>query len=310
MSESLPKESASPTDLPLPAAPAWFFHGDFGERRLGVVLPEAGFFDLGRDDEAALLSEGSLTANHLRAMAEEGDLFDAPPTRFEVPVRLPSKILCLGKNYAAHAAELGSAVPEEPFAFAKLADTLIPHGAAVVIPHWLDTRVDHEIELALILGFDDPHQRGRKYVTRAAAMSLIAGYTIFNDVTARKLQASDRDLKQPWLRAKSLDTFGPIGPWVVAADAFDASDRRLTLRVDAEVRQDARTSDMVVDLADAIVFLSRHFTLRPGDVIATGTPAGIGPVRDGNVMRSEIEGIGALTNPVRKEALPREGPPA
>ncbi len=297
-------------DLPLPSAPAWFFHGDAGERRLGVVLPEGGFFDVGRDDEMALLGEGSLSAAHLRAMAEDGDPFDATPTRFEVPVRRPSKILCLGKNYAAHAAELGSAVPEEPFAFAKFADTLVPHGAPVVIPHWLETRVDHEIELALVLGFVDPEGRGRKHVTRAAALSLVAGYTVFNDVTARKLQASDRDLKQPWLRAKSLDTFGPIGPWVVAADAFDASDRRITLTVDGERRQDARTSEMVTDIADAIVFLSRHFTLRPGDIIATGTPAGIGPVRAGNVMRGEIEGIGALINPVRKESVRTEPAPA
>lgn len=291
------------TDLPLPKAPAWFFHRVDGERRLGVVLPEGGFFDIGRDDEAALLAEGSLGSAHLRALAGDGEPIEAP-IQFDVPVRQPSKILCFGKNYAAHAAELGSAVPEEPFVFAKFADTLVPHEGEVVIPHWLDTRVDHEIELLLVLGFRDPQRRGRRYVSAARAHELVAGYTVFNDVTARKLQAQDRDLKQPWLRAKSLDTFGPIGPWVVAADGLDASDLRIQIAVNGETRQDARTSHMVVSIPAAIEFLAKHYTLRPGDLVAMGTPAGIGPIKHGDVMRGEIEGIGALRNTVRKEAPP------
>jgi 2-keto-4-pentenoate hydratase/2-oxohepta-3-ene-1,7-dioic acid hydratase in catechol pathway len=288
---------------PLPKAPAWFFHRVAGERRLGVVIPEEGYFDVGRDDEAELLAEGSLTTAHLRSLAAEAEPITTQ-IAFDVPVRHPSKILCFGKNYAAHAAELGSAVPEEPFVFAKFADTLVPHEGTVVIPHWLDTRVDHEIELLVVLGFRDPQRAGRRYVPADRAHELIAGYTVFNDVTARKLQAQDRDLKQPWLRAKSLDTFGPVGPWVVARDGLDPSDLRIQIAVNGETRQDARTSQMVVAIGPALEFLSRHYTLRPGDLVAMGTPAGIGPIKDGDELRGEIEGIGVLRSRVHKAAAP------
>ncbi len=294
----------SPAPLVPPAAPAWFFHRLGQERRLGIALPSGEFLDVGRDDELALLAEGSLRAAHLQALADDAEPMTITPL-FDVPVRRPSKILCLGKNYAAHAAELGSAVPEEPFAFAKFADTLIPYGAPVVIPHWLDTRVDHEIELAVVIGFVDRHERGCKDLRAAEAMQVVAGYTVFNDVTARKLQAQDLEHKRPWLRAKSLDTFGPIGPWVVPSDSLDASDLRIQLAVHGQTRQDARTSQMVVGIADALAFLSRHFTLRPGDIVAMGTPAGIGPVEHGDEMRGEIEKIGALVNPVHKQPPPR-----
>lgn len=287
-------------DLPPPGGPAWFFHRARGERRLGVALPSGEFVDVGRDDEMALLAENSLRRSHLEALAADGEPLDGRP-EFDVPVRQPGKILCLGKNYAAHAAELGSKVPEEPFAFAKFADTLIPYGAPVVIPSWLDTRVDHEIELALVLGFADREGTGRKNLTPERAADVVAGYTVFNDVTARKMQALDLEQKRPWLRAKSLDTFGPIGPWVVAADGLDASNLCIQLSVNGQTRQNARTSEMVVGIADALAYLSRHFTLRPGDIIAMGTPAGVGPIEDGDVMTGTIEKIGALVNPVRKE---------
>lgn len=289
--------------LPPPRGPAWFFHRLDGERRLGVALPSGALFDVGRDDELELLGEGSLRRAHLEALAAEGEPLDQPP-QFDVPVRRPGKILCLGKNYAAHAAELGSAVPEEPFAFAKFADTLLPWGAPVVVPHWLDSRVDHEIELALVLGFADRERRGRKYLDPAQARAVVAGYTVFNDITARKLQARDLDQRRPWLRAKSMDGFGPIGPWVVAADALAADDLRIRLSVNGQVRQDARTSQMVVGIDAALAYLSRHFTLRPGDIVAMGTPAGVGPLEEGDTMRGEIEGIGVLVNTVRKEAAP------
>lgn len=286
-----------------PSSPAWFFHRRHGERRLGVALPSGEFLDVGRDDEMALLAEGSLHKDRLRALADDAEALPDPPC-FDIPVRRPGKILCLGKNYAAHAAELGSAVPEEPFAFAKFADTLIPYGEPVLIPHWLETRVDHEIELALVLGFVDRDGKGCKDLQRDQAMRVVAGYTVFNDVTARKLQAQDLEHKRPWLRAKSLDTFGPIGPWVVPADALDARDLRIQLSVNGQTRQDSRTSNMVVGIADALVFLSRHFTLRPGDIVAMGTPAGVGPIEDSDVMRGEIEKVGALVNSVRKLRAP------
>lgn len=287
------------SELPPPGGPAWFFHRVGGERRLGVALPSGELLDIGRDEELDLLAEGSLRRAHLEALAADGEPIATTP-QFDVPVRQPSKILCLGKNYPAHAAEMGSAVPEEPVVFAKLADTLVPFGAPVVIPSWLDSRVDHEIELALILGFADRERRGRKDLDPAQANQVVAGYTVFNDVTARQMQAQDVDKKRPWLRAKSLDTFGPIGPWVVAADAIDADDLRIRLTVNDQTRQDARTSNMVVGIGAALAFLSRHFTLRPGDIVAMGTPAGVGPLDDGDTMRGEIEKIGVLVNPVRK----------
>ena len=205
------------------------------------------------------------------------------------------------KNYVAHAKEFGAEAPKEPMFFAKLPDTLVPHGAAVVIPHWLDTRVDHEAELGLVLGFNDPDARGAKYVDAAAAPSLVAGYTPLNDVTARKLQGTDRDQKYPWLRSKSFDTFCPVGPFVVPADAIDPSDLRVTMRVNGVVKQDGRTKDMVFPIGQALAAMARCTTLRPGDLIAMGTPEGVGPVVDGDVMEVEIEQLGVLRNPVVKE---------
>ncbi|HLU39061.1 MAG TPA: fumarylacetoacetate hydrolase family protein [Planctomycetota bacterium] len=289
--------------LPPPSAPAWFFHRIGGERHLGIALPTGEWLDVGRDDELVLLAEGGLRADHLRALADDGEPIRSRP-EFEVPVRRPSKILCLGKNYAAHAREMGGAVPEEPFAFAKLSDTLIPYAAPVVIPYWLDSAVEHEVELAAIVGFVDRDGRGRKHLRAEEALASVAGYTVFNDVTARKLQAGDRAQGHPWLRAKSIDTFGPIGPWVVPADALDPRDLAIRLSVHGQVRQDGRTSQMAVGVGEALAYLSRSFTLRPGDIVALGTPAGVGPVEDGDVMLAEIEGIGCLANPVHKEPAP------
>jgi 2-keto-4-pentenoate hydratase/2-oxohepta-3-ene-1,7-dioic acid hydratase in catechol pathway len=196
--------------------------------------------------------------------------------------------------------ELGGDAPAEPIFFAKLPDALCGPGDPVVIPRWLDTRVDHEAELALILGFDDPDGRGRKDVIAADAPSLVAGYTALNDVTARKLQGQDREQKYPWLRSKSLDTFCPFGPFVVPSDAIDGGDLQLTMRVNGEVRQQARTSAMVFSIGEALAAMSRVTTLRPGDLIAMGTPEGVGPVVNGDLMEVEIEKIGVLRNPVRK----------
>lgn len=288
--------------LGLPAVPAWFRFLSAGGPRLGAVDPQAGrFVDLGPLDVPTLLARGELRAADLAARMAKAPAIDAP-TRFLKPVPMPGKILCLAKNYVAHAREFGAEAPKEPIFFAKLPDTLVAHGDDVVIPHWLDTRVDHEAELALILGFADPHGRGAKYVDLASAPSLVAGYTVLNDVTARKLQGSDRDQKYPWLRSKSLDTFCPFGPFVVPADALDAGDLRITMRVNGVVKQDARTKDMVFPIAEALVAMARCTTLRPGDLIAMGTPEGVSPVVAGDVMEVEVEKLGVLRNPVVKEA--------
>ncbi|MCA8955104.1 MAG: fumarylacetoacetate hydrolase family protein [Planctomycetes bacterium] len=228
-----------------------------------------------------------------------------PDPVFDVPVAAPSKILCLGKNYAAHAAEFGAEVPEEPIVFTKLRDTLLPHGAPIVLPHWVETRIDHELELGVILGFTDPQRRGRKYVAAEHALELVGGYTILNDVTARRMQGDDRAKQHPWLRCKSFDTFCPIGPWVVPRTELpEANALELWLEVDGAERQRSNTSLMVTGIAEAIAFLSRHTTLRPGDVIATGTPAGVGPLQPGNVVRCVIEHLGVLANPVIREPQP------
>lgn len=290
----------------LPAVPAWFrFVRDGGHGapvvHLGAIDPAGPhWFDLGPLDVHVLLAQGELRrADLARRIASAPRM--AAPTHFALPVPRPGKILCLAKNYVAHAKEMGGEAPEEPIFFAKLPDTLVPHGASVVIPHWLSTRVDHEAELGLVLGFADPEQRGAKYVAAAAAPALVAGYTALNDVTARKLQGQDREQKYPWLRSKALDTFCPVGPFVVPSDALDGGDLRVVMRVNGEVRQDARTKEMVFSIGAALAAMARCTTLRPGDLVAMGTPQGVGPVVAGDVMEVEVEGLGVLRNPVEAE---------
>jgi 2-keto-4-pentenoate hydratase/2-oxohepta-3-ene-1,7-dioic acid hydratase in catechol pathway len=294
------------SDPSLPVHPAWFRYERDGASALGAVDAsgdEVRWFDLGALDVVALLHTGALMQQDLLDRIMRASPMPRPE-RFLSPVPRGGKILCLAKNYVKHAREFGAEAPSEPIFFAKLPDTLVAHGDDVVIPHWLETRVDHEAELGLVLGFTDPEQRGRKNVTEADAHTLVAGYTLINDVTARKLQGQDRDQKYPWLRAKALDTFCPAGPFVVPADAIDASDLRLIMRVNDEVRQDARTSAMVFAIPQALHAMARCTTLRPGDLIAMGTPEGVSPVEPGDSMEVEIEGLGILRNPVVKEATP------
>ncbi|HEU4417789.1 MAG TPA: fumarylacetoacetate hydrolase family protein [Planctomycetota bacterium] len=287
--------------LRLPAVPAWFRFGKGQNAHVGAVDPDTQrWFDLGPLDVHQLLARGLLRKADLQERMQRATAMPAP-VGFLLPVPRPGKILCLAKNYASHAREFGAEAPKEPIFFAKLPDTLVPHGAAVVVPHWLETRVDHEAELGLVLGFSDPDARGAKYVDAASAPSLVAGYTPLNDVTARKLQGTDRDQKYPWLRSKSFDTFCPVGPFVVPADAIDAGDLRITMRVNGVVKQDGRTKDMVFPIGQALAAMARCTTLRPGDLVATGTPEGVGPVVDGDVMEVEIEKLGVLRNPVVKE---------
>jgi 2-keto-4-pentenoate hydratase/2-oxohepta-3-ene-1,7-dioic acid hydratase in catechol pathway len=287
--------------LRLPAVPAWFRFGKGTNAHVGAVEPTTQrWFDLGPLDVHQLLARGQLRKADLAERMQRATAMAAPAS-FLLPVPRPGKILCLAKNYVAHAKEFGAEAPVEPIFFAKLPDTLVPHGTAVVIPRWLDTRVDHEAELGLVLGFPDPDGRGAKYVDATAAPSLVAGYTPLNDVTARKLQGTDRDQKYPWLRSKSFDTFCPVGPFVVPADAIDPGDLRVLMRVNGVVKQDARTKDMVFPIGQALAAMARCTTLRPGDLIAMGTPEGVGPVVDGDVMEVEVEKLGVLRNPVVKE---------
>jgi len=293
----------TPAPNALPAVPAWFRFEAASAVHVGAVDPDGpAWFDLGPLDVHELLARGGLGAADLAERMRRAAAM-AAPARFALPLPRPGKILCLAKNYVAHAREFGAEAPKEPIFFAKLPDTLCAPDQPVVIPAWLDTRVDHEAELALILGFDDPDGRGHKGVSERDAPALVAGYTALNDVTARKLQGQDREHKYPWLRSKSIDTFCPFGPFVVPADAVDASDLMITMRVNGEVRQQASTRDMVFAIGPALAAMSRVTTLRAGDLIAMGTPEGVAPVVDGDLMEVEIEKLGVLRNPVRKEGL-------
>lgn len=202
----------------------------------------------------------------------------------EIELR-PTKIIGIGVNYRAHAAEMGKALPAEPLMFLKAPSAVIGDGEAIRRPAGF-ARVDHEAELGVVIGARCAD------VSRERALDVVLGYTCVNDVTVRELQAKDGQ----WTRAKGFDTFCPIGPRVVAG--LDPSDLRIVARVNGQVRQDSRTSDLIFDVPALIAFVSAHMTLEVGDVISTGTPAGVGNLEVGDVVEVEIEGIGVLRNPV------------
>ncbi|MCA9515453.1 MAG: fumarylacetoacetate hydrolase family protein [Myxococcales bacterium] len=202
------------------------------------------------------------------------------------PPTSPTKIVAVGRNYVDHAKELGNDVPKEPLLFLKPPSCLVAHGDDVVYPEGESELVHHEGELALVIG------RRARHVSEADAAAHILGYTIMNDVTARDLQR--RDVQ--FTRAKSFDTFGPLGPWL-DTDFVPAS-QRLTVHVNGELRQDGRVDQMVFQPAMLVAYVSRIMTLEPGDVITTGTPAGVGPLVPGDRVVVAIEGLGELENGV------------
>lgn len=205
--------------------------------------------------------------------------------RLLAPVIPRSKIIGVGRNYADHAAEQGNAVPTSPMLFLKPNTAVIGPDDPIVLPSW-SQEVHHEAELAVVIG------KVTKDVTPERALERVFGYTVANDVTARDVQRAE----QLWTRAKGFDGSCPLGPYVVPA--LDVDDLRVTARVNGESRQDARTSEMVFGVADLIAYVSEVFTLLPGDVILTGTPAGVGEIRHGDVVECEVEEIGVLRNPV------------
>ncbi len=217
----------------------------------------------------------------------------------QVPISRPSKIICLGRNYAAHAKEWKSQVPDKPMFFAKLPSSLLPPLGVVEIPAGIG-RVDHELELAVVMG------RKARRVTEDKAMDYVAGYTIANDVTAREMQKQDIKTGRPWTLSKGLDTFCPMGPCLLPADAVpDPHNLEMELKVNGETRQKANTADMVFKIPTLISYISQCITLEPGDIICTGTPEGTLPIADGDVIEASIEGIGTLVNTVREiPALP------
>ena len=224
----------------------------------------------------------------------KGTFFEDPlPTGEEVPfddVRLlapvlPSKVVCVGKNYAAHAAEFGSEVPEEPLVFLKPSTAVIgPHDPIRLLP--ISRRVDYEGELALVIG------RIARGVKTEDAAKYILGYTCANDVTLRDLQKTD----DQWARAKGFDGSCPLGPWIETD--LDPTDVRIETRLNGEIRQAGQTSDMVFGVATLVEFITSFMTLLPGDVILTGTPEGVGKLAPGDVVEVEVDGVGTLANPV------------
>ncbi|CAL9353539.1 putative protein YisK [Actinosynnema sp. ALI-1.44] len=198
---------------------------------------------------------------------------------------LPPKIVCVGRNYAEHAAELGNEVPENPLIFLKPNTAVIGPNAEIKLPA-VSERVDFEGELAVVVGV------GGRDIPAARARQSVLGYTIANDVTARDLQKTDGQ----WTRAKGFDTFCPLGPWVETE--FDPTDVAIRTTVDGELKQDSRTSLLVHDIPALIEYISSVMTLRPLDVILTGTPAGVGPITAGQSVSVTVEGLGTLTNPV------------
>lgn len=200
----------------------------------------------------------------------------------------PSKIICVGRNYVEHARELGNELPKVPLIFLKPPSAIIPNGGTVFLPPQ-SARVEHEAELVVVVG-----KRGR-YITAEQAKKHIFGYTIGNDITARDLQRTD----DQWTRAKGFDTFCSFGPWIDTE--FDPADAVLTCRVNGQMRQMASTRDMVFNVGTLIAYISSVMTLEPGDLIFTGTPAGVGELRNGDEVVVEIEGLGVLKNPVKAE---------
>ncbi|MDX8037554.1 fumarylacetoacetate hydrolase family protein [Lentzea sp. BCCO 10_0856] len=198
---------------------------------------------------------------------------------------LPTKIIGVGRNYADHAAELGNEVPAEPLIFFKPNTSVVGPNVEIKLPA-ASERVDFEGELAVIIG------QPCRDVPRAKAAGVVMGYTIANDVTARDLQKKDVQ----FTRAKGFDSFCPMGPFIETE--FDPSDVRVVTEVDGEVKQDGRTSLMVHDIPSLIEYVSAIMTLLPGDVILTGTPAGVGPMKAGQTVSVTVDGLGTLTNPV------------
>lgn len=248
-------------------------------------------FTTGDDPRYGLLEEGS---DELQVIVGDPLYTPVTPTGRRVPLEdarllapvIPrSKVVGVGSNYAAHVAEMGEEVPPEPVLFLKPNTSVIGPGEPIVLPRW-SQEVHHEAELAVVIS------RLCKDVPRERVGEVVLGYTAANDVTARDIQRLDHQ----WTRAKGFDTACPLGP-VIVTD-LDPRDVAVRATVDGEPRQDGRTSAMIVDVAGLIAYVSSVFTLLPGDVVLTGTPAGVGPIRAGQRVEIEVEGVGVLANPV------------
>lgn len=225
-----------------------------------------------------------LAGDDLMSLVPTGERIERQGARLLAPV-VPSKVVAVGLNYRDHALEMGEELPEEPRIFLKPATSVIGPGEAIVLPP-MSRRVDYEAELAVVIG------RTARAVRPEEARAYILGYTCLNDVTARDLQKKDVQ----WTRSKSFDTFCPLGPAIETE--IDPGDLRIEARINGRVRQSSRTANLIFSVPELLSFVSQVMTLLPGDVIATGTPPGVGPLSPGDLVEIEIEGIGILANPV------------
>lgn len=245
--------------------------------------------DLGRDPLFGVLAEGAIaiiTGDPLyMGVNPTGKVVPLAQVRLLAPVLPRSKVVCIGKNYADHAKEMGGEVPHEPIIFLKPNTSVIGPGDTISWPA-MSERVDFEAELAIVIG------RLCKDVPKERASDVIFGYTLANDVTARDLQKRDGQ----WSRAKGFDTFCPLGPWIETD--FAPGDQKISSTLNGEVMQSAKLSDMIFDIPTIINFVTQVMTLLPGDVILTGTPAGIAPMPEKSLITVAIEGLGELTNKV------------
>ncbi|WP_067854333.1 fumarylacetoacetate hydrolase family protein [Nocardia shimofusensis] len=252
--------------------------------RLGRVASPDGvaFVSIEGEGETAVAKE--IAEHPFGTPTFTGRSWPLADVRLLAPI-LASKVVCVGKNYAAHAAEMGGAAPEQPVIFIKPNTAIVGPNAPIVYPP-SSTRVDYEGELAVVIG------RPCKDVPAARARDVILGYTVANDVTARDQQQSDGQ----WTRGKGYDTFCPLGPWIETD--LDPADLEIRTELDGEVRQRSRTSLLLHDIPELVEWVSTVMTLLPGDVILTGTPEGVGPMQVGQQVSVTVEGIGTLTNPV------------
>ena len=248
-----------------------------GQEKTGAII-NGGMVEI----EHSLLEASLSHPDHL----ERNDFYLLNEVKILPPVQ-PSKIVCVGLNYRDHAEELNMALPDEPILFLKPSTTVIGNEDSIIYPAQ-SHQVDYEAELAVVIG------REAHFVSEDDVSDYVAGYTVLNDVTARDLQQKDGQ----WTRAKSFNTFCPIGPWMETE--LDPSNQKISMKVNSEVKQDSNTKNMIFTPEELISFISEIMTLQPGDVIATGTPPGVGPLQVGDVAEVNVEGIGTLKNRVTK----------
>ncbi|MGZ3317589.1 MAG: fumarylacetoacetate hydrolase family protein [Isosphaeraceae bacterium] len=282
--------------------------------KLARVLVSSGIRFARIDGQQAYLLPKSWTADdvyraagasHEQISSTRGEAVDLARVRLLAPVARPGKIIAIGLNYADHASESNASIPDQPLVFAKFPSSIIGPGETITWDRALTDAVDYEAELGVIIG------RRARQVAEEAALDYVLGYTCLNDVSARDLQFADGQ----WVRGKSLDTFCPVGPWVVTADEIpDPQSLAIRCLVSGEVMQSATTADMYFSVAELAARLSRAFTLEPGDMIATGTPPGVGYFRnprrlldDGDEVAVSIDRIGTLRNRVTVEGRHANG---